>query len=258
MMYSRDCTTTPSPDSWSLAPESLKIHSNEVHVWRANLNVHSDRLRKYYQTLSTDERNRSARFKFQKDRDGYIAAHGILRVILSRYVALKPRHLRFCRNAFGKPSLDTSAGSVPIRYNMSHSQGLCLYAFSRDRDVGVDLEFLRSIDDMEAIARHFFSPQEVETLLALPGERQREAFYKCWTRKEAYMKARGVGLSLPLDRFDVSLSPDEPAMLLASREDPQELSRGKLLGFTPRSGFVAALAVEGHDWTLKYWEWSEE
>ncbi|UCE20083.1 MAG: 4'-phosphopantetheinyl transferase superfamily protein [Gemmatimonadota bacterium] len=258
MMSNTEGTTTPSLVTSNSAPERLTINSSQVHVWCADLNIHSDRLHKYYHTLSADERDRSARFKFQKDRDGYIAAHGILRAVLSRYVNTKPCQLRFYANNFGKPSLDTSTGPGMPRFNMAHSSGLALFCISRDREVGIDLETIRPLDEIKEIAAQSFSPKEVETLLALPDKEQVEAFYTCWTRKEAYVKARGMGLSLPLDRFDVSLSPDEPARLLASREDPQETFRWTLMGFNPRPNFVAALAVAGHGWQVKFWHWSDE
>ena len=245
-------------DLWCSPPQGLRTSVDEVHVWRAGLDMNTSKLHGLFQILSQEERERSARFRFQKDRDCFIAAHGLLRVILGRYLSVEPEQLRFCTNDFGKPSLCPSSEFELIRFNMSHSEKFCLYAFSGGREVGIDLEFIRPLGNINEIAKQFFSSQEVETLPSLSRDRQTNAFYNCWTRKEAYIKARGEGLSIPLDQFDVSLSPGQPATLVNSREDPQEVSRWTLMGFTPCPDFAAALAVEGHGWQLKCWQWSEE
>jgi 4'-phosphopantetheinyl transferase len=138
---------------------------------------------------------------------------------------------------------------------LSHSDGLVLYAITRGREVGVDVERLRPDFAVLEVAKKFFSRREVTALVALPENQWPKAFFNCWTRKEAYIKARGEGLTLPLDRFDVSLVPGEPAALLYTNDDPQEASRWSLQELVPESGYVAALAVEGHDWRLKCWQW---
>jgi 4'-phosphopantetheinyl transferase len=123
--------------------------------------------------------------------------------------------------------------------------------------VGIDLEYIRSDLQVEQLAERFFSRREIATLRTLPPEVQRQAFFLCWTRKEAYLKARGEGLSLPLDQFDVSLIPGEPAALLSTQRDPYEVSRWSLQELTPAPGYAAALAVEGHGWGLACWQWPD-
>ncbi|HEX9921799.1 MAG TPA: 4'-phosphopantetheinyl transferase superfamily protein, partial [Anaerolineae bacterium] len=158
----------------------------------------------------------------------------------------------------GKPSLATSSqhDQPDLRFNLSHSHELALYAVTYGRDVGVDLEHVsRKIEAMQ-IADRFFSPSEVSVLRSLPGHLQRDAFFNCWTRKEAFIKAKGDGLSLPLDQFDVSLRPGEPAVLLSTHFDPQETGQWSLQALSPGPGYVGALALAGHGWQLRCWQWS--
>ena len=140
---------------------------------------------------------------------------------------------------------------------MSHADGVALYAVTRGRDVGVDIERIRADMASERIAARFFSPREVAALRALRPDRQGEAFFTCWTRKEAYVKARGAGITAGLDQFDVSLAPDEPAAILANREASEAHRRWSLHHLTPGPGYVGAVAVEGDGHTLTCWQWPE-
>lgn len=189
-------------------------------------------------------------------------------MILSRYLDAKPDHLRFCYNPFGKPALTEPQGAGALRFNMSHSDDLALYAVTSGQEVGVDIEHLRDDFASEQIAERFFSPREVAMLHAVPLNMRTRGFFNCWTRKEAYIKARGEGLSLPLDGFDVTLTPGEPAALLSVRESKPEVgdviagdneleaSRWSLRELRPGAGYAGAIAVQGHDWQLKCWQWT--
>jgi len=137
-----------------------------------------------------------------------------------------------------------------LNFNLSHSHNLALFAYSYIGSVGVDIEYMRADVAVEQVARVSFSPREQALLLALPVEERRHAFYSCWTRKEAYIKGRGTGLSLEPNLFDVAFLPGEPAALLASREDPREPARWTLQALEPGAGYAGALAVEGHGWSL--------
>jgi 4'-phosphopantetheinyl transferase len=158
---------------------------------------------------------------------------------------VEPGTLRFCYSEYGKPGLDQEFGGDENSFNLSHSNALGLLAVTRHRAVGVDIEHIRPDLADEQIARRFFSSREVQSLIALPAEVQKEAFFNCWTRKEAYIKAIGEGLSMPLDQFDVSLSPDEPANLLATRPDPAQALQWKLYSLYAGYGYAAAMAVHG-------------
>jgi len=234
----------------------LALASGEVHVWCATLDQPTSQFLRLAQTLSADEHVRADRYCFTRDRRHFIVGRALLRVILGGYLDVEPDRLRFGYSHHGKPSLAEGSGGGILCFNVSHSQGLALYAVARDRHVGVDLERTRPVDDLEQIAERFFSLREHAALRALPTQMKHEAFFNCWTRKEAYVKARGDGLSLPLDQFDVSLAPGEPARLLHNEREPQEVTRWSLQELTPAPGYIAALAVEGHAWQIRCWQWT--
>jgi 4'-phosphopantetheinyl transferase len=247
------------PESvWNPAPAMLLLGSDEVHVWRVSLDLPIARVASLGQTLVADERTRAERFHFEKDRSHFIVARGFLRAILGRYLNRDPRALRFCSNPYGKPSLaQESGGDAPLSFNVTHADALALYAVARNRVIGIDLEHIRIDVECDSIAEHFFSPHERRMLGAVPSTLRQEAFFRCWTRKEAYIKAKGMGVSLALDQFDVSVSPGEPAALLETREEGQDNSRWSLHDLPVGEGYVAALAVEG-DPRLMFWEWPDE
>ena len=177
--------------------------------------------------------------------------------MLARYLNtpfIDARQLQFRHNEYGKPSLDLATQDLTLNFNLSHSHELILFAFTYVRQVGVDIEYMRSDLELEPLAEYSFSLLENEMLRALPISARTEAFYRCWSRKEAYIKARGKGLSIPLDIFDVSLRPDEPAALLNSREDPHETARWRLCALHPDPNYAGALAVEGDGWHLRCWQ----
>ena len=243
--------------TWSLPPENAPLGGDEVHVWRAQLDVAAPRLQSLWQTLSLDEQTRARRFHFRKDHDSFVVARGLLRLILGRYLSAEPDRLRFRYSQYGKPALAGEFDEAALCFNLSHSDRLALYAVTRARRVGVDLERISPDFANEQIAEQFFAGGEVAALRALPADVQPEAFFNCWTRKEAFIKARGEGLSLPLDEFEVSLVPGEPAALLSTKGDVGEASRWSLWELTPGPGYVAALAVEGHNWRIRCWQWSD-
>lgn len=246
------------PEGWGRPPDQVVLAEDEVHVWRASVLQPPATIQYWRSLLSEDEVARAERFYFEKDRHRFIVSHGLLRVLLARYLNtpfLNASQLRFCNNDYGKPSLDLGMQDRTLNFNLSHSDELVLFAFTYVRQIGVDIEYMRPDLDYQSLAEHYFSSLEHQMLQALPASARLEAFYQCWTRKEAYIKARGKGLSIPLDVFDVSLRPDEPAMVLGSREDPQETERWKLYALHSDSNYASALAVEGHGWHLHCWQY---
>ncbi|HZR58785.1 MAG TPA: 4'-phosphopantetheinyl transferase superfamily protein [Terriglobales bacterium] len=243
-------------DSWLSAPQSVTLASTDVHVWRASLVQSLEKLTFYSSLLTPDERQRADRFIFERDRQRFISARGILRSLLGKYLEQAPEKLRFSYSEYGKPAIKHPADS-DLRFNVSHSHEVVLYAFTRDRAIGVDVEHIGEDRATQQIAERFFSAQEVATFLSIPSDKQTEAFFNCWTRKEAYIKGRGEGLSFPLDRFDVSLAPGSPAELLECREPENSLSQAwSLQEITSGSGYAAAVAVEGvRNWTVSCWQW---
>lgn len=229
---------------------ALILDSDEVHVWRVDLALGASDVETLRQVLSDDERARAARYHFLKDRERFTVARGILRALLGRYLNQEPRRLEFSYGPHGRPALAGENRTHDLCFNISHSDGLALYAFTRERQIGIDVERIRPEVANEQIAERFFAPQEVESLRALPSDRQPEAFFRCWTRKEAFIKARGEGLSLPLDQFAVSLTPGEPAAIISINGDAETASLWSLRELRPGAGYVGALAVKGHGWRL--------
>jgi 4'-phosphopantetheinyl transferase len=237
----------------SLPPVGQR-NETEVQVWLAQLDQPPSVCDRLEQILSEDELLRARRFHFERDRQHFIVARGLLRSLLGCYLDLAPTALQFAYGHHGKPMLVHQPTDSALHFNLSHSHDLALYALAWGREVGVDIEYMRPLEDAEDIARHFFSLPEQAMLRELPAEEKQQGFYNCWTRKEAYIKAIGEGLSQPLDQFVVSLAPQEPARLLSVQDKPDETSRWSFQALQPPTGYAAALAVEGTGWQLSCWQ----
>jgi 4'-phosphopantetheinyl transferase len=223
---------------WSSAPESLSLSSGEIHVWRARLEQPAEVQESFLRTLADDERARADRFHFEKHRRRFVLARGFLRALLGRYLEIEPAEVAFAYGPYGKPSL---ADDSDLQFNMSHSHELAVYGFVLDREIGVDVEYVKEDFPGEDIAHHFFSTVEVENLVALAESERAAAFFRCWTRKEAYIKAIGSGLSHPLDQFDVSLN--DSAALLRDRQDAEATSHWSMFNLE-LDGYAGAVVVE--------------
>lgn len=242
-------------DRWLPAPAGpLALAPDEVHVWRASLRPPPHLLARLEAYLSPDERARAARFRFPEHRTAFVAGRGVQRDVLARYTGLAPAELAYREGSHGKPELD-GAAAAGIRFNVSNAGALALYAVTLRREIGVDLEQIKPMPDGMDIARRFFSAPENEVFAALPEEVRDLAFFRCWTRKEAYIKAVGEGLSMPLDRFDVAFAPGEPARILRTRGNPAEAERWSMLALEPGPGYVGAMAVEGAGWQAVLFDW---
>lgn len=245
-----------SDQLWKLPPYNVRLREREAHIWRASLAQTEQSVQHLKEVLSREELATASRFRFERDRRRWIAAHAILRLLLAHYIDADPAAFRFGTNAYGKPFLAFPAPSPPFEFNLSHTGDLVLYAFASAAQVGIDIEYQQEGLDYEALARVSFSQREQVTLHALPQQSKCAAFFSCWTRKEAYMKARGLGLSLPSAFFDVSLAPGESAALLDSREDPHEVERWSMLELFPGPGYTGALVLEGGGWQVLCWQYS--
>jgi 4'-phosphopantetheinyl transferase len=245
--------------SWPSPPDKLLLGATDVHVFRASLERVGHVVARLRELLSPDEHARADRFHFEIDRQHFIVARGCLRKILARYLGIAPAGIRFSYADHGKPRLASPIGQTqPLNFNLAHSGGLALYAFTRIGEIGIDLEHIRSDFTGEDIARRFFSATEVTCLSKLPESARDKAFFNCWTRKEAFIKAKGIGLSLALDQFDVSVAPAEPAALLRTRWDENEAARWSLKSIDIGPAYVGAVAVGGHHWQLSCWEFDKE
>jgi 4'-phosphopantetheinyl transferase len=230
---------------------ALTLAEDEVHLWRVDLTAVAPAQERWQRILSPDERSRAARFHFDRDRQHYAATRALLRTLLANYVASDPAELVFRYSEREKPSLDPRHWRPPVEFNVSHSGTAALLAFARGRALGVDIEIIRENFDPATLAHRFFSTHEQNQLAALDPSEKYRGFFRCWTRKEAYIKALGAGLSLPLDQFDVSLRPGDENALLATRPDASEAGQWSLREVPAGNGYVGALCVRGQGWRLK-------
>ncbi|MCH9649165.1 MAG: 4'-phosphopantetheinyl transferase superfamily protein [Deltaproteobacteria bacterium] len=222
----------------------------EIHIWSVPLDLPAAEVASLGELLDPEEMKRALRFRFDRHRRRFIVGRGTLRKILGAYLGEEPRDLAFAYGPKGKPSLDGRFASSGICFNLSHSSELALYGLTLGGDLGVDVEFRRPMPDAEQIAERFFSQSEKEALREIPQETKSEAFFNCWTRKEAYIKATGDGLSMPLDRFDVTLTPGEEARMLRAEGSREKAENWSMFHLEPAEGYVAAVAIPGHGWRL--------
>ena len=241
--------------AWVAPPHNLTLTVGEVHIWRVFLDQCAPGIQDLYQTLTPAERVSVELFYFDADRQRAILRRGILRQILGRYLSLPPHRLQFHRTEYGKPFLTANSGGQWLRFNLSHAGNLALYAITRHRAVGVDVAHMRP-EFLEGLPEQLFSLTEVSQLRSLPPLAQVQAFFRCWTRKEAFIKARGDGLALPLDQFDVSLRPGEPARVVATRWDPAEAAKWSLAEVEPGPEYAGAVCLRGSLLQLRCWQWA--
>ena len=235
------------PSHWTDPPAQLSPERDYAHLFALALDLPLERLEQLSQLLSADEQARAKRFLPSAARRRFTAAHGQLREILSAYLGCAPGNLRFHQNAYGKPALEKGP-----HFNLTHTDDAGLLGVSFEHVLGVDLEAVTRSVDFTNIARRFFAPAEVQALLALPAEQQPQAFFNGWTRKEAYLKARGEGLSIPLDSFVVSLAPGEPAVIQGVEPDWQ------IFALDVGPAYAAALVSAGELNGLRCWNWEEK
>ena len=232
----------PDPSS------SLVIRENEVHIWLVQTNGESISLGDFKDLLSSVEQDRASKFKFETDRRRYITAHAALRSILSSYVNSPARELQFASGPYGKPKLAPIHDKKKIAFSLSHSHEVALIAITQGREIGVDVEWVRENFAFDEVAQRFFTAREVAALHALPLHLQREAFYKCWTSKEAFLKAKGTGLSGQLDEVEMGLT-DHGVCVKGT------VPNLSLVELTVDGGYVAALVVGGVEPRLTYYAW---
>ncbi|HIK04309.1 MAG TPA: 4'-phosphopantetheinyl transferase superfamily protein [Trichormus sp. M33_DOE_039] len=233
--------------TWLPAPNDLTLLSDEVHVWRFHLDRTESELQDLEVTLSGDELARANRFYFPEHRRRFIAGRGILRSILGSYLGIMPAQVKFDYEPLGKPLLAENLQNSGLLFNLSHSQNLALCAVNYQRQIGIDVESVRPMSDVEGLAKRFFLPREYDLVRSLPDEQKQNTFFRYWTCKEAYLKATGDGIS-QLEQIEIALTPTEPARLM-------KLPAWSLLELVPDNNYVAALAVAGCGWQLKCWQY---
>jgi 4'-phosphopantetheinyl transferase len=250
-----------SPD---VEPEPLRhldgvLRDDEVHVWQVDLKAWEKEAASLLELLEPGEQERAARFKFPGPRNQFVISRAMLRRALGRYLRIEAREVRFRTTANGKPELAESGGlhSDDLRFNLSHTEGATVFAIARHRQVGVDVERIRADTNAMELAERFFSHPEVQWLRSQPASEQIPAFFTCWTGKEAYIKAHGEGLSMPLSSFGVLpvLDTINSELQLKVYDDPQESRRWSIWQLELGSGLRAALAVEGESCRVRLGQW---
>lgn len=226
---------------------------DEVHLWLISIDAMETQLENLWFILSGNEMKRTKRFHFEKDQKRFIVARGMLRTILSQYLNVEPKAHEFRYNQYGKPYL---VENNFLRFNVSHSGDKVLYGITQGREIGVDVEYIKPFENAHQIVERYFSDNEKDQFHHLPDHMRNRAFFDCWTRKEAYIKAQGKGISLPLDAFSVSFLPGQPTCLLETKDVFKEKDRWTLSEVKIDKEYVAAVAVEGHNLYFKRQEWS--
>jgi len=237
---------------WGTCPVQVSLAKNAIHLWRVDLDLAPQQIAHLQEMLSPEETDRAGKFQFERDRRRFQAAHGALRIILNRYLGCTPTQVQYQFTSNGKPIL---VNSPELHFNLSHSHERALVAVAHIHPIGVDIEQIRPLDNLDALARQCFSAHEYQQFAALPAPDNLQGFFNAWTRKEAYIKAIGDGLSYPLAAFDVSLLPGEPTRLLTIASAPHEASAWTLQAVDAGAGYAAAFAVRATEVAVQYWDW---
>ena len=224
------------------------IESKEIHIYRHSIDSPVSKLLYFEKLLSEDELKRANRFKFEKHRNQFITGRGYLRIILGKYLNESPVGINFSYFDKGKPYIDGN----PLKFNLAHSGGKAVYALTMNNEVGVDLEVIKEMPDAIDIAKRFFSESEVKDFSEVENDNIGKAFFNCWTRKEAFIKAIGDGLSYPLADFSVTLKPGEDPKFLYIKKNPEEINEWKLFDIKCDENFVSSLAIKAEDMEIVY------
>ena len=231
------------------------LGDNEVHVLSIGLDVDSGAIHELAACVTQQEREQAKKYRHPRDQDRFLAARAWLRQILGAYTGIAPARLRFVAGPQGKPALADAGAAQSLRFNLSHSKHRALVGLVHHRDIGVDIELQREIPECEDIVRSRFAAGEIAQWLAMPPEQRTDAFFSCWTRKEAYVKALGGGLSMDLHAFEVSIDPKLSVCSLHIAGSSALRNQWTLWGLQPVAGFRAAVAVGGNGLALRLIEW---
>ena len=248
----------PPAQLWRLPRRFRPLADDVVHVWSVRLDLGPERVQQLLEVLSPDERERGDAFRFAYLRRRHVVARGVLRQLLGAYLTADPSSLRFHVGPFGKPSVLERLAGMSLSFNVSHSAELALIAVARGRELGVDVEHVRAIEDADAIAERYFCAPERDELRSSQGHAKTERFFTYWTRKEALLKATGDGLSLPLDRVDVSIVQRGQSWTIPVLDGSRATRHLTLVDLKPAVGYAGALAVEGAGWRHVCWRWPED
>ncbi len=219
------------------------MKTEPIHVWTIALDSFRLQLHQLQERLADDEVERAKRFRFDKDRQRWVGTRAALRILLSRYCGAAPEEISFSYGSYGKPRLAHPETVPELHFNVSHAADLAMIAVSECGPLGIDVEEVRWLPDLTDVMKSHFASGECDAVRNLPASQQTEGFFHCWTRKEAFIKALGIGLSMPLTSFEVTVTPEQPARLLSIRNDLEKAKHWSLYRLRTPVGYVAALAV---------------
>jgi len=248
------------PTSYGVVKGSVfpELKRSEIHVWGAWLDASQSFLEESVNCLSPDELQRALRLRFREDKDRFIAGRAVLRSIVSKYLNLPPSKVELQYGPHGKPRLTPPAGESRLEFNLSHTGDAALVAISLAREVGIDIEKIRADISFMRLAERFFHPEEAATLRSLPPENRNAAFFELWTRKEACVKAMGIGLRIPLRRIRVSLDNENPQYVHGPSHDGGKSGDWSIMPIEAPRGYAAAIAAQGRGWSVSLFEWARE
>ena len=221
----------------------MQFENDEVHIWLVEVDNLLEKFSTFHKYLSIDEKKRANRFCFEKDQKNYIISHGALRALISSYLEIHPKKLKFTHGKYGKPEVTDNLSGEKLYFNMSHSNGLALYVVARDREVGIDIEYIRDIPEMAQIVERFFSNTEKKVFYSLPESWKKQFFFQIWVRKESILKGIGAGLHQPLEKFDVLLETDEIPEPIA--DNLKKIPQWHIEDLNPSTAYAAAYAIKG-------------
>ncbi|ACK73661.1 4'-phosphopantetheinyl transferase [Gloeothece citriformis PCC 7424] len=236
---------------WSIPPQDLKLEENEVHIWCTHLDLPAEKIQQLETILSEEEINRANRFYFEKHRHRFIVARSSLRIILGQYLKIKSDRLQFDYSPKGKPSL---VGGGGIKFNLSHSENMSLYGITRNSLIGVDIEYLRPVEDVAKLAQRFFCPREYEVISSLASGEIEKAFFRAWTAKEAFLKATGEGIGGGLDQVEIDLTTQESVKFLKIGNHTEAVNEWSLFPLMPAEGYIGAVVVKGKELVKNFYK----
>jgi 4'-phosphopantetheinyl transferase len=229
--------------------EKLPIDIHQVHLWYAHpeLVKDADMLNLFFNILSEEEQSQQCRFVFEKDRHRYLVAHAFVRMCLSRYADVEPGKWVFQKNNYGKPYTNYSVNGLPLKFNLSHTNGLIACVVTLQHEVGVDVECIVHDQSGIEIAERYFSREEYIDIVSLPPVSRHKRFYNYWTLKEAYIKAKGVGLSMPMDKFIFRFDSCAPVQISFCDDVCDHSGRWKFILYDVEQKYTCAVAIECGD-----------
>lgn len=239
--------------TWPPMPDKPQLFANDVHVWFASLDFVGFKVDKMWSLLSLDERDKASQYHLLEDRNRFVFIRGLLRMILGYYLAVSPQQITFCYGLYGKPYLQRQLQRSAIQFNLAHAGKFALYSIARDRHVGVDVEYMRPIPEAFQLIERFFCSKEKIFLCNLSEDEFIQTFFQFWTRKEAFIKARGQGLSFPLTCFDISSVSKTPVLYFD--EDSGKKSSWTFRDLFFNFDYAASLVVEGEEPLISCWRW---